>query len=84
MANPTGANQTLTKVYDSTSNALRVLLSGSFSTPDDTDAVTVTYPTSTTEVYAFRTGGVGGTVLMTLTLTYVNASKNDLLSVVKT
>lgn len=44
------------------------------------DAGTVTYPTSTTEVYQWRQGGTGGTVVRTLTLTYTTSSKKDLSS----
>lgn len=61
-----------------------VNLEGAFQAPNLTDAITVTYPSTTVEVYAFRSGGVSGTILMTLTVTYTNASKSDISSVVKT
>lgn len=63
---------------------LRVNGVGGFSPPAGTDAITVTYPSTTVEVYAFRTGGVLGTILMTVTLTYSTAAKIDLVSAVKT
>ena len=48
------------------------------------DSVSVAYPTSTTEVYTFYTGGLAGTLQATITLTYTNASKANLSSAVKT
>lgn len=84
MANPSGANQTLTKVYDASGNALRVLTVGGFAAPGTADAITVTYPTTSSEVYRYRSGGVSGTILMTVTVTYTTASKTILTSVVKT
>lgn len=55
-----------------------------FDPPTGTDAITVTYPDTVTEVYKYRTGGIAGTVLMTITVTYTTAAKNDVLTVVKT
>lgn len=49
--------------------------------PMGTDYIGITYPTTTTEVYVYKTGGSGGTTLRTITLTYLTASKNDLSSV---
>lgn len=53
---------------------------GPFSPPSSSDAFTVSYPNSVTEVYEFRTGGVGGTIIKTVTLIYSSASKQNLLS----
>lgn len=39
------------------------------------DAVTVSYPNVTTEVYQFRKDGVSGAVAFTLTITYTDSSK---------
>lgn len=44
------------------------------------DAGTVTRPDNVTEVYAFRQGGVAGTIVTTVTLIYTNGGKDDLLS----
>ncbi len=57
---------------------------GSFQAPSQADAITVEYPNSTTEIYKYRLGGVSGTILMTLTLTYTSSTKENLSSVVKT
>lgn len=80
MANPTGANQVLTKVYEFGSNSIGVHLAGSFQAPSEADAFTVTYPNATQEVYAFRTGGVSGTIIQTVTITYTDSTKMNLLS----
>lgn len=45
------------------------------------DYVAVSYPVNTQEVYAFKTGGSGGTTVATVTVNYVDASKVDLLNV---
>jgi hypothetical protein len=45
------------------------------------DYIAVTYPTSTTEVYTYKTGGSGGTTVATTTVTYTDSSK-DLISTV--
>lgn len=47
------------------------------------DAVTVTYPTSTTEVFVYRQGGASGTAVLTLTITYVDSTKEQIQSVVR-
>lgn len=38
-------------------------------------AGTVTYPSATQEVYAFRQGTISGTVLATLTINYTDSTK---------
>lgn len=53
-----------------------------FSPSKDTDAITVEYPNTTTEVYRYRQGGTGGTILNSVTVIYTASSKKDLLSVV--
>lgn len=44
------------------------------------DAITATYPSSTSEVYQSRVGGIGGSVQQTLTLNYVDSTKARLLN----
>ncbi len=48
------------------------------------DAVDVGYPNATTETYEFYSGGLGGTLQATVTLTYVDSTKEDLSTAVKT
>lgn len=60
--------------------AVRVILADSMRAPALTDAATVTYPSSTQEVYSFRTGGVSGTILRALTVNYTDATKDNISS----
>jgi hypothetical protein len=68
-----GANQILTKTYDADNNGNRVisLEGGSFSLPEEADAFTVELTNGgLTVVYKFRTGGVSGSVVATLSITH--------------
>lgn len=47
------------------------------------DAVLGTYPNATTEVYAYKLGGLSGTTVATVTIIYTDANKNDIISLVK-
>lgn len=64
--------------------AVRVAQFGGFAVPIGADAVTAEYPSSLVEVYKFRTGGVSGTILMTVTITYTDVTKEFIQSAVKT
>jgi len=48
------------------------------------DSITVTYPDTVTEVYRYRTGGASGTIVLTVTVVYVDATKAAITSVVRT
>jgi hypothetical protein len=41
-------------------------------------------PTATTDVFTYKSGGVGGTTLGTITVTYTDSTKCELVSVVRT
>lgn len=41
---------------------------------------TVTYPDAVTEVYALKDGGLAGTLVATITLTYTDSTKQNLAS----
>jgi hypothetical protein len=58
------------------------LSAGSFWTMDY-DTVTVAYPDAVTEVYSSRIGGAGGSVQEVVTIIYVDSSKEQLVSVVR-
>ena len=45
------------------------------------DYIAATYPTTSSEVYTYRNGGSGGTVVATVTVTYSDATKETLTSV---
>lgn len=48
------------------------------------DSFSVAYPTTTSEVYSFFSGGLAGTLVATITLTYTAANKNEISTAVKT
>lgn len=84
MSNPSGANQVLKKIYEVTPNAIRVAPVGALNAPPTADTIVATYPSATVEVYSYKSGGVSGTLLATITVTYTNASKNFISTVVRT
>lgn len=84
MSNPSGANQVLKKIYEVTPNAIRVTPVGALNAPPAADTIVATYPSSTVEVYSYKSGGVSGTLLATITVTYTNASKQFVSTVVRT
>lgn len=77
------ADQIIQNVHDGTKEALKVTqISGALVTVAF-DAVAVTYPNSTTEVYTYKTGGISGTTVAIVTLTYTDSTKVNLSQVVK-
>lgn len=48
------------------------------------DYVGVTYPTTTSEVYTYKTGGSGGTTVSTVTIVYTDTTKDNITSVART
>lgn len=58
--------------------AVRIMSTASeiFKPPLGTDSFTMEYPNGVTEIVKYRTGGISGTVLKTITVIYTNASKN--------
>lgn len=76
--------QIIKTVYDEVADALKVRSVpsasssvGLFTLPYD--AITVTYPSATQEVYVSRTGGVSGTVVQTVTVNYTDGTKSFIL-----
>lgn len=47
------------------------------------DAIGVSFPNNTTEIYSYYEGGLAGTLLATVTVVYTNAAKDFVSSVVK-
>lgn len=69
--------------YDFPNAALRVSpVTGSFGIPNY-DAVKLTQ-TALTDAWGFYTGGLGGTLLSTITVTFTDATKATIDTVVKT
>jgi hypothetical protein len=78
-----GPGQIQQFVYDEESEALKVIpVAGSIVT-EAYDYVAVTYPLATQEVYTFKSGGVGGTTVATVTINYTDATKANLLNASK-
>lgn len=86
--NPLGSNQVLKRTFlfrtDTLPDRLAVESVSGLLPSLSYDAVTVSYPDPTTEVFEFREGGVSGTILSTLTLTYTDSTKENLSTVVST
>ena len=51
--------------------------------PYEHDYLAVTYPSTTTEVFTYKQGGAGGTVVAVTTVTYTDVTKCDILTVVR-
>ena len=52
--------------------------------PGEWDYLAVTYPSDTQEVFTYRSGGVSGTVIATVTINYTDSKKCDVSTVVRT
>lgn len=75
-------NQVLKESFNETDNALRTYNLGTL-VPESFDFVGATYPDTVTEVFTYRTGGASGTVVAIVTLVYVDATKDLILSVTR-
>lgn len=69
---------------DVTRSRVAVIPEGNFSPSAEFDAIVATYPSAAVEVYTYKSGGVSGTTVMTITVTYTSPAKTDLSTVVKT
>lgn len=73
-----------TSVYMEDADNLLVMYEGDTSGgeyPYAHDYIAVTYPTTTTEVYVYKAGGVSGTTVATVTITYTDETKCNITSV---
>jgi len=66
----------------STDHALNVTIDGSLIT-EPFDYISGSYPNSTTEVYTYKLGGSGGVTVATVTVVYVDSTKEEISSVTK-
>jgi hypothetical protein len=48
------------------------------------DYFSVSYPSNTQEIYTFKSGGASGTVVATVTITYVDSTKAQISSALRT
>lgn len=51
---------------------------------EDYDYIAVAYPSTTSETYTYKTGGVGGTTVATITVVYTDTTKENISSVART
>lgn len=52
--------------------------------PEKYDYIGATYPSGTTEVYTYKYGGSGGTLVATVTVVYTDSTKANISSVTRT
>lgn len=64
--------------------AVRVTGIGGLSVPSNADSIVVSYPSAVVETYEYKSGGVSGTLLQTVTVTYTSSTKEFISTVVKT
>lgn len=57
---------------------------GSFLAGIEYDAIDISYPSATVEVFEYYTGGLGGTLVATVTIIYTDSTKCNIASVVRT
>ena len=74
---PLDSGQTLKGAYSDADSAFRVETVNAM-VPSSYDYVSVNYSSSTQEIYSFKIGGSGGTLVATVTLNYTDATKNFL------
>lgn len=74
------------KFYETPDGQVGVRTGGTGSIIDGVvyDAISVSYPNTTTEVFEYYSGGLAGALLATVTVIYVDSDKCDVSSVVRT
>lgn len=72
------------KFIDAGNGETAVRIAGSFLSDIVFDAIDVGYPSATVETYEYYTGGLAGTLVATITVTYTDATKELIQSVVRT
>lgn len=78
-----GQGQIIQTVFDAQSESLKVSPTGGVLVNEAFDYISVAYPTSSSEVYTYKTGGSGGTTVATVTVTYTDSTKENIQSVEK-
>jgi len=75
-------NASLASIDSKLANPLPVTTVQIFTLPYD--AITVTYPVDTQEVYVSKVGGIAGVIQQTVTINYTDATKALILNVART
>jgi len=68
----------------SDSNPFSVKIASGVLVNEDFDYISVGYPTTTQEVYTFKSGGSGGSTVATVTVNYTTSSKEFIDNVSRT
>lgn len=77
------ANQVIQALYNEDTGGLNVTpISGSL-VSENFDYIAVSYPSATEEVFTYKSGGAGGTIVATITVTYTDGTKANVSSVEK-
>lgn len=84
MSSRLDADQCIQAAFDDASGTLNISPLGGSLVSEVYDYLAVTYPTTASEQYVYKSGGVGGTTVATVLVTYTDATKTVLTSVAKT
>lgn len=79
-------DQVIQDVYDPSERALKItgsVTSGGVLVTEEFDYIEAAYPDDTTEIYTYKLGGSGGTTVAEVTVTYVDNTKAEILTVSK-
>lgn len=74
------------KFFETTDGQVAVRIGGAGTLIDGVifDAIGATIPNATTRIYNYFRGGLGGTQVAQVTVTYTDSSRSDLLTAVRT
>jgi len=75
--------KTGTPVSDSNRLPVEASISGGTLVTEEFDYIAATYPTATSEVFTYKTGGAGGTTVATVTIVYTTAAKEFISTVTR-
>lgn len=70
-------------IHDDTLDAINVKSVGGSFVPEKYDSLAKANTSATVETFTYFLGGLSGTLVATVVVTYVDATKNDIVSVVR-
>lgn len=73
-----GFNTVINPATEDTLAALAGMVTSAF------DYIEATYPTSSSEIYVYKTGGTSGTIISTITIVYTDTTKEFISTITKT
>lgn len=78
------ANQVIQALYNETTGGLNVTPISGTLVSAAYDYISVSYPSATTEVFTYKSGGSGGTTVSTITVSYTDGTKENISTVART